>query len=334
MKIKTYVLSFALLAGQFALAQGTSNQQGGHATPAPGDDPTVPKPKISAAVLDRDPHPATAGTPAAVPEEGLVTQNVYANKYFGLNITFPADWQEGYKGPQPSDHGYYVLASLRPKGVLNGTVLIAAQDMFFYTRPASNSAEMLKDVKANLNEGQQVESGPVELKISNHNFGRFDFTGAELHFTQIATDLRCHVVNLVVTARDPKVRDGLIQAISSMKITEPQAMIDDPSVPVCLKDYATGDNVIKKVDPEMVGQKYTQVPTRFIIGTDGKVKHVHVINAFPNQAKSVETALAQWELKPYKVNGKPVEVETGILFEFKPKGQDKPGVQSTQTSVK
>ncbi|HEV2990049.1 MAG TPA: energy transducer TonB [Candidatus Angelobacter sp.] len=334
MKIKAYVLSFALLAGPFALGQGTTNPPSGHTAPAPGDDPTAPKPKISAAQLDRDPHPAVAGMPAAVPEGGEVTQNVYANKYFGLNITFPADWQEGYKGPKPSDRGYYVLASLRPKGVLNGTVLIAAQDMFFYTRPASNSAEMLKDVKANLNEGQQAESGPVELKISSHTFGRFDFTGAELHFTQIATDLRCHVVNLVVTTRDPKVRDSLVQVITNMKFNEPLALADDPSVPVCLKDYATGDNVIKKVDPEMVGQKYTQVPTRFIIGTDGKVKHVHVINAFPDQAKSVETALAQWELKPYKVNGKPVEVETGILFEFKPKGQERPGVQSTQTSVK
>jgi hypothetical protein len=333
-KIKAYFLSFALLASTFALGQGTSNPPGSNASPALGDDPTVPKPKISAALLDRDPHPGVAGAAAALPEEGVVTQNVYASKYFGLSITFPADWQEGYKGPKPSDRGYYVLASLRPKGELTGSVLIAAQDMFFYTRPVNNSTEMLKDVKANLNEAQQAEGGPVELKIANHTFGRFDFTGAELHFTQIATDLRCHVLSLVVTSRDPKVRDKLVQVISSMKITEPQAIVDDPSMPVCIKDYATGDNVIRKVDPEIIGQKYTQVPARFIIGTDGKVKHIHVINAFPDQAKSVETALAQWELKPYKMNGQPVEVETGILFEFKPHGPQKPGVQPTQTSVK
>jgi hypothetical protein len=93
--------------------------------------------------------------------------------------------------------------------------------------------------------------------------------------------------------------------------------------------------VIHKVDPEIVGPKYTQVPVRFIIGTDGKVKHIHVINAFPDQAKSVERALAQWELKPYKANGQAVEVETGIMFEFKPSGPQKPGVQPTrQTSAK
>jgi hypothetical protein len=59
-----------------------------------------------------------------------------------------------------------------------------------------------------------------------------------------------------------------------------------------------------------------------------------VINGFPDQAKSVEVALAQWELKPYKVNGKPVEVETGIMFEFKPSGPQKPAVPKQQTSVK
>ena len=213
--------------------------------------------------------------------------------------------------------------------------MIAAQDMFFYARPVHNSSELLKDVKENLNEAQKAENGPAELKIANHAFGRFDFTGAGLHFVQFATDVRCHVVTFVVTTRDPKVLDKLIQAIGNLKLSEGEAMAGETSAPLCIKDYATGENVIHKVDPEIIGPKYTQVPVRFIIGTDGKVKHIHVINAFPDQAKSVERALAQWELKPYKANGKAVEVETGIMFEFKPSGPQKPGVRpAQQTSVK
>ena len=335
MKLKLIFLLFILLAGVFALGQEIPKPPAGNSqTPMSGDDPTVPKPKISSAILNRDPHPGVAGISAAVPEGGEVTQNAYSNKYFGINFGLPSDWTEGYKGPKPSNSGYYVLASLKPRGELNGTILIAAQDMFFYSRPVNNSSEMLKDVKENLNEAQKAESGPVELRISNHAFGRFDFSGANLRFTQFATDIRCHVVTFVVTTRDPKLLDKLVQSISSLKISEGQAMADDPSLPVCIKDYATGDNVIRKVDPEMVGPKYTQVPVRFIIGTDGKVRHIHVINAFPDQAKSVEVALAQWELKPYNVNGKPVEVETGIMFEFKPSGPQKPAiVPKQQTSV-
>jgi outer membrane biosynthesis protein TonB len=63
------------------------------------------------------------------------------------------------------------------------------------------------------------------------------------------------------------------------------------------------------------------VPVRFVIGTDGRVKHIHVINAFPEQAKSVEQALAQWIFKPYIRNGVAAEVETGILFKFPPEDQ-------------
>lgn len=335
MKFKTLFLFLIIVSlAAFAVGQNAPKPPAGNAqAPTPGDDPTVPRPKISATVLDRDPHPAIAGASAPVPEEGEVAQNAYSNKYFGINFALPSDWTEGYKGPRPSNSGYYVLASLKPRGELNGTILIAAQDMFFYSRPVNNSSEMLKDVKENLNEAQKAESGPVELKIANHTFGRFDFTGADLHFTQFATDIRCHVVTFVVTTRDAKVLDKLVQSVGSLKVSEGQAMAGDSASPACIKDYATGDNVIRKVDPEMVGPKYTQVPVRFIIGTDGRIKHIHVINAFPDQARSVETALEQWELKPYQVNGKPAEVETGILFEFKPSGPQKPTVPKQTTSV-
>jgi hypothetical protein len=210
MKPNTLFLLFVLLSvSTFVSGQAQ--------TPAPGDDPTVPKPRISAEALNRDPHPSSAGTPAAVPEEGEVAGNAYGNRYFGLNFALPEDWAEGFKGPKPSDSGYYVLGSMKPKGEFNGTIMIAAQDMFFYSRPVKNSSEMLKDIKDNLNEAQKVEGGPVELKISNHAFGRFDFSGAGLHFTQFATDIRCHVVTFVVTTRDQKVLDkfpaGLCQGL-------------------------------------------------------------------------------------------------------------------------
>jgi protein TonB len=55
---------------------------------------------------------------------------------------------------------------------------------------------------------------------------------------------------------------------------------------------------------------------RFIVSADGKIEHIHAISGFPEQVKSVTDALAKWEFKPYVVNGRPVEVETGLLFQF------------------
>ncbi|MGA7566788.1 MAG: energy transducer TonB, partial [Terriglobales bacterium] len=55
-------------------------------------------------------------------------------------------------------------------------------------------------------------------------------------------------------------------------------------------------------------------PVRIIIDKEGKVKHIHLISAFPDQAKAITDALEQWKFRPYAIDGKPAEVETGILF--------------------
>jgi hypothetical protein len=83
---------------------------------------------------------------------------------------------------------------------------------------------------------------------------------------------------------------------------------------VCIKDYASTDNVVTRVDPMFSERRGNPIPVRLIIDADGKVKHIHFISAFPNQAKSITDALLQWRFKPYLRNGRPVEVETGILF--------------------
>jgi hypothetical protein len=70
-----------------------------------------------------------------LPEGGRVANNVYSNQYFGLTYALSPDWTEKYTGPPPSDSGYYVLAQIRPattfKGTSRGSILIAAQDLFF-----------------------------------------------------------------------------------------------------------------------------------------------------------------------------------------------------------
>jgi hypothetical protein len=91
-------------------------------------------------------------------------------------------------------------------------------------------------------------------------------------------------------------------------------LADGDSVPVCVKDYATAENVIDRANPVFTERRYNAIPVRIVIGKDGKVKHIHLISAFPDQAKAITDALNQWTFKPYLKNGEPVEVETGIQF--------------------
>jgi hypothetical protein len=100
--------------------------------------------------------------------------------------------------------------------------------------------------------------------------------------------------------------------------TGPTAGTGGGDVPVCVKDYASGDNVVARVDAVFSERRFNAIPVRVIIDKTGKVKHVHFLSAFPEQAKGITDALLQWRFKPYLIDGHPVEVETGILFGHAP----------------
>ena len=51
-----------------------------------------------------------------------------------------------------------------------------------------------------------------------------------------------------------------------------------------------------------------------IVDAKGRVKHVHVLSAFPDQAQAIMAALRKWTFKPYRAGGRAVEVETGLVF--------------------
>jgi hypothetical protein len=259
------------------------------------------------------------------PEAGAVTGHIYQNGYFGIGYSLPPQWTEGYKGPPPSETGYYVLGLIRPdgdfQGPASGTILLAAWDLFFVPRPVRNARELVTDMANNLSAVYNVEAPARQVELGGRSFVRLDYVApvAGLHWRVLATDIRCHVFQFVFNSRDGALLERLISRLNDAAFLEHTAAATSrqrETVPACVKDYATGANVLRKVDPAIVGPRFAEVPVRFIIGVDGKIKHIHVINAFPEQAKSVEKALVQWEFKPYLGDGVPAEVETGLLFRF------------------
>jgi hypothetical protein len=247
--------------------------------------------------------PSASDRTTAVPEDGGVTEKGYRNRYFGMSWPLPEGWGEQVKGPPPSDSGMYVLAELAAQG--KGTILVSAQDLFFGTQPNGSPLEMIAYTRAHLQPYYEVERAPAELTLGNRRFARFDYRSsvAGLHWYVLATQMRCHLVQFVYTGRDPKVLDALVHDL------EKTSFGDEVAAPQCIANYAAGENVISRADPAPYTQKYNPVPVRLIIGTDGKVRHVHVLSAFPDQAKSITDALLQWRFKP-----RDHEVETGILF--------------------
>ena len=111
--------------------------------------------------------------------------------------------------------------------------------------------------------------------------------------------------------------ENLVLDLNKMELpaeASPTAGKGGGAVPACMKDYARDRNVIARVDPVFTERTFNPVPVRIIIDKAGKVKHIHFLSAFPEQAKAISNALKQWKFKPHLENRKPVEVETGIMF--------------------
>jgi hypothetical protein len=258
-----------------------------------------------------------------VPESGTLANSTYHNTYFGLSYALAPGWTQKYSGPPPSDSGYYVLAQLSPadksKEPIQGSILIAAQDLFFTLAPAQNALQLIKYSQERLQPDYKVEHPVTLVSIANHSFVRFDYFSpiAQLHWYVLATQIRCHVVQFVFTGRDAGLLESLIREMQPMKLSaeaDPMSGTGGGDVPVCRKDYARAENIIQKVEPAFAEQRFNAIPVRIVIDQQGHVKHIHFLSAFPDQAKSITDALSQWRFKPYVLDGRPVEVETGIMF--------------------
>jgi hypothetical protein len=258
-----------------------------------------------------------------LPEGGAVNSRVFRDQYFGMSYALPPDWAEKYKGPPPSDSGRYVLAQFSPaetfKGPAKGTILITAQDMFFATPHAGNAAETIDYMKNNLEGDYKVERPPEPMEIADRSFIYFAYWSpvAQLHWYILVTQIRCHIVQITLSSRDAELLRSLMASLRGMKLPAEAGVAigaGGGGVPVCMKDYARGENLITRVNPVFTEHKFNPVPVRIVIDKTGKIKHIHILSAFPDQSQAITDALSKWEFKPYRKDGQPVEVETGILF--------------------
>ena len=324
MHIKSARCLVLLVSCVSALARAQDAPQSG------GDFANNPQPKKlpTETILVRGAWSSASDSVTPLPEGGRIASGAYSNQYFRLTYTLPADWTEKYSGPPPSDSGYYVLAQIRPadnfKGTSRGSILIVAQDLFFTPSPARNTLELINFSKGNLSADYEVEQSPTLVSIANHSFVRFDYGSpvAELHWHVLATQIRCHMVQFVFTSRDAKLTENLIEQMNKMSLPEEAGPVSGRGggdVPVCIKDYASSQNLLERIDPVFAEHRFNPVPVRIIIDGEGKVKHIHFLSTFPDQAKAITDALSQWRFRPYLRDGKPVDVETGIMFGHAPR---------------
>jgi Gram-negative bacterial TonB protein C-terminal len=317
---------FVLLSiSGWALAQ---SHDGPRPTPPPegGDfsnelhpDVVVPKDVI----LVKGAWSSASDQTTPLPENSAVTEGVFSDNYFGMQYALPKHWVESFKGPPPSTSGLYVLGQLKTgadyKGPARASMLITAQDLFFSPLPVTDSRQLVNYTKEHLQADYKVELPLTLTKLGGHSFSFFAYwsPAAQLHWYFLATEIRCHTVQIVITSRDTKLLADLVLDVDKIKLPEESTLTPGAgggAYPVCTKDYAKGPNVLNRVEPLFTESRYNTVPVRIVIDSEGKVKHIHFLSAFPDQAQAITEALEQWRFRPYLQDGKPVEVETGLVF--------------------
>jgi Gram-negative bacterial TonB protein C-terminal len=251
---------------------------------------------------------------APVPEDGAVTNGRYTNKYFDLSFKVPEGLIVGLAGPEPSETGYYTLISLVPPDEPRGTILIAAQDMFFEPKPNGGIAAAVGDFRNAMAriDGMTIDQEPSEKNIAGHLMQRLDFSGVGLFRATFVAEIRCHFVSFNLTARSPELLTDLVKSLSNLSSAVETAAAQ--SVPLCIKDYAVPENIMQRIEPAAVGPRFTSIPVRIVIDKEGSVKYIHVIHGSDEQRGSIEQALLRWKFKPPQVNGRAVEIETGLVF--------------------
>lgn len=252
------------------------------------------------------PSASDASTP--VPERGRIGDGQYRNPYFGLTYPIPAGWTEQPAGPPPSDAGGYVLtqfATMEGERV-KAHVLVTAQDFFFAPFEAAAAKDLVARTRAVIPERYEFEQGPDHLTIAGRTFYRLAYKAPSsgLHWRIFTTDARCHALTFTFTGTDVATLDAAERSLSTLAL--------GGDAPPCVSDYAR-DHVVVKTTPGFA-QRYNMIPVRVIIDAEGKVRHAHVLSAFPEQSEAILTALRDWRFKPYMVGGKAVEVETGLVF--------------------
>jgi hypothetical protein len=259
-------------------------------------------------ILVKGAGPSASDTSTPVPEAGSIGGGQYRNAYFGLTYPIPAGWTEQPAGPPPSDAGGYVLTqfALRDGERVKAHVLVTAQDLFFIPFAAASAKDVAMKTRSTVPERYVIEKGREEVTIAGRTFYRLAYKAptAGLQWRMFTTEARCHALTFTFTGTDSKLLDEAEKVLSDLRISN--------DAPACVSDYAR-DNVLAKTTPGFA-QRYNTIPVRMIIDAEGKVRHIHLLSAFPEQSQAILTALREWRFKPYFANGKPVTVETGLVF--------------------
>jgi len=109
----------------------------------------------------------------------------------------------------------------------------------------------------------KLEVSPKQTNIAGRPFTFYAYQSpvAQLHWYVLATEIRCHAVEFVLTSRDTKLLESLLADMNRMKLPAEAGGEGGGVFPVCIKDYATDEHLIARVDPILTEHRLLRFPS-------------------------------------------------------------------------
>jgi len=152
--------------------------------------------------------------------------------------------------------------------------LIAAQDLFFTLTTARNALELINYTKDKIERGLPSGKQPKLVTIASRSFVRFDYV------SPVGRSLRWHRPWGVGNAHNPlpyvhRLHQPDTKLVEKSHPGNEQDELargggapfrgDGGDFPVCVKDYASSENVMERVDPIFTERRFNPFPVRIII---------------------------------------------------------------------
>ncbi len=163
---------------------------------------------------------------------------------------------------------------------------------------------------------------PKAFPAAGFSFARADFQEEHqpVYQSRLMTDAGSWRILIIASAPSQHDVDGLLATLSTFAFAPPEPVKVLTADRVLVDAAEMQKTLIKTVMPQFPNRGSAHpkgtVHLRVIIGRDGKVKNVDVVDGDALLSKVAVDAVKQWEWRPYYYKGQPIEVETRVTVNF------------------
>lgn len=225
--------------------------------------------------------------------------------------------QAGWHSEERSEAGAFRVVFTSPDAVSRLTFLVLSKGLFADATvenalPPADAGKRFRKLKS-----------PKAFSAAGFSFVRADFQqeGQSVYQSRLMADAGAWRVLVIVSAASPQMVQQLLGTLSSFAFSppEPIKVLSDDHVLVDAAEMK--QTLVKAVPPQSPNLasgtiRNGAVNLHVVIGKDGKVKDVTVINGDRVLTGYAVEAVKQWEYRPYYYKGQPVEVETRVTLNF------------------